>query len=152
MENSIVFADKRSIIGLWANFVLTDVGIDNSVIVFHPDGNGFIHYTQIDFEIIETFKWCMNKANLSVQGQYTFNGDNGVFKRVAQSTVQVTSNQVLLMKRMSRHGVEVDAIQFTKPLIWTCDENDVFGLWYKHTDRKYQLYLEGICDCIRGVS
>lgn len=148
MDNSLSFANKETIIGLWANFILVDVGVDNSVIFFHPDGTGFIHYIQIDYEIIEIFRWFMENQDLNVSGQGEFSTDNGVLKRVGQSNVNVTNIKVHLTKRMSRHGVEVNAIQFTKPLDWTCDENDVFGLWYKHTDEKYQLYLEGIRESI----
>jgi predicted class III extradiol MEMO1 family dioxygenase len=137
-----MYADEKSILGLWANYLLADVGVDESVVVFDSDGTGFIHYHQIDFDIIDTFKWKMDRTYLSVMGHEMFNTDNGVLSKVGKSIVGVENIQVHLMKRKSIQGSEVDAIQFTELLDWTCDENDVFGLLYGVADKGYQAYLE----------
>jgi hypothetical protein len=139
-----MYADEKSILGLWANYVLSDIGVDESVVVFDSDGTGFIHYTQIDFDIIETFNWKMDSTYLCVKGKDMFNTDDGVLKRVGKSTVGAEDIQVHLMKRESIYGSEVSAIQFTEPLDWTCDETDIFGLLFEVADTDYQSYSERI--------
>lgn len=150
MNNNILFADEKTILGLWANYALADVGVDESVVVFNPDGTGFIHYNQVNFDIIETFKWSMERTDLSIKGIKMFNVNNDVLERVSQSTIDVTNIKVYFTKVKPIHEFGSETIQFTEALDWTCDENDVFGLLYKVSDKGYVKYLKSISRRIDG--